>query len=299
MKSYLLAFDCSFNEAALALLDLEQFYQLLNQEIKTESSKTEIVSNLSFQSFDIEWNNIKTVPGFIEKTWDSSSSPHSDQLPLKIKEALEEAFLQEKNSTNRNLKLSSLNLNKTLKAVAVGVGPGRFTGIRTALSAAKSLAYSLQTPISPINSLKLIAESCFENSSLEAKKPEKLSPTSKFKDESSQISQNFSKVYVSLQAFKNQVYHGEFYRSDSKSKENFSLLDFKKWEEKIINSLEEKIFCLSDLKSFYHINPKALKKLQIQKPKLSAWILVKLALKQANWIQDWKQIQPNYMRFNL
>ena len=136
MKSYLLAFDCSFNEAVLALLDLGQFYQLLNQEIKTESSKKEIVSSLSLQS--LEWNNIKTATGFIEKTWDSSSSPHSDQLPLKIKEALEEAFLQEKNSTN--LKLSSLNLNKTLKAVAVGAGPGRFTGIRTALSAGKKFS---------------------------------------------------------------------------------------------------------------------------------------------------------------
>lgn len=302
MKSYLLAFDCSFNEAVLALLDLGRFCRLLNQGIKTKSSKKEIVSSLSIQSFDIEWSNIKTIPGFIEKTWDSSSSPHSDQLPLKIKEALEEAFLQEKNSTNRNLKLSSLNLNKTLKAVAVGVGPGRFTGIRTALSAAKSLAYSLQTPISPINSLKLIAESRFENSSLNAEKLEKPSPASKLKDESSQTSQNFSKVYVSLQAFKNQVYHGEFYRSDSKSfssKENCSLLDFKQWEEKIINSPEEKTLCLSDLKSFYHINPRALKKLQIQKPKISAWILIKLALKQANWIQDWKQIQPNYMRVNL
>ena len=157
----------------------------------------------------------------------------------------------------------------------------------------------MQTPVSTINSLKLIAESCFENSSLEVKKYEKPSPASKLKEKSSQASQNFSKVYVSLQAFKNQVYHGEFYRSDSKSKENFSLLNFKEWEKKIINSIEEKTLCLSDLKSFYHIHPKALKKLQIQKPKASAWILIKLALKQANWIQDWKQIQPNYMRMNL
>lgn len=361
MKSYLLAFDCSFDSAGLALLDLEQL-QLVKYEIKTdkvkseqktrtkldllqesedftsskelkdklrkserqhrepikthletESSKKEIISSLSIKPFDIKWSSIKIIPGFIEKTWDSSSGSHSDQLPLKIKEAFEEALFQERSSTHQNLKFSSLNLKKDLKGVVVGAGPGRFTGIRTALSVAKSLAYSLQTPICPINSLQLIAESYFEDSSFEAKKSENHSPKSKLKDEYSQVSQDFSKVYVSLQAFKDQVYHGEFYRSDSKSfsstakeknsafslKESLSLLDFKDWEEKIMSSHEKKLLCLSDLKSFYQINPQALKKLQIQKPKISPWILIKLALEQGNWKEDWKKIQPNYMRYKI
>lgn len=290
MKSYLLAFDCSFNQAGLALLDLEQLC-FVKQEIKSSPAtalkskqikdKLKKVSSLTKQQFEGLGNSIKTNPGLIEKIWDSSSSPHSDQLPLKIQEALEEIKLLPKNTLPKKNKPDDSRLTESLIALSVGAGPGRFTGIRTALSVAKSLSYSLQIPICPVNSLQLIAESFFEQ---------------RF----SQISQSCSKIYVSLQAFKKQVYHGEFYPSGLKpSPESIKLLDFKNWEEKIIFSREETLICLSDLEAFYEIKPQILKKLKIQKPKISPWVLIKLALEQGNWEKDWKKIQPNYMRANV
>ena len=50
-------------------------------------------------------------------------------------------------------KLSDINL------VAVGNGPGRFTGIRVAINAAKAIAYSLDKPIISFSSLEILAAS--------------------------------------------------------------------------------------------------------------------------------------------
>lgn len=47
---------------------------------------------------------------------------------------------------------------KDLKAIAVGMGPGSYTGLRVAASAAKGLAYALDIPIIGISSLRLIYE---------------------------------------------------------------------------------------------------------------------------------------------
>lgn len=47
---------------------------------------------------------------------------------------------------------------KSLEFIAVDIGPGRFTGIRTAVNFAKTLAYYLKIPLYPFHSLRLIAE---------------------------------------------------------------------------------------------------------------------------------------------
>lgn len=55
------------------------------------------------------------------------------------------------------LRLANLNLEQ-IDFLAVGNGPGSFTGIRVALSVIKTLAYSLNLPIVVFNSLKILAE---------------------------------------------------------------------------------------------------------------------------------------------
>lgn len=49
-----------------------------------------------------------------------------------------------------------------LTAIAVGCGPGSFTGIRVAVSVAQGLGYALNLPIIPVSSLAILAQSAYE-----------------------------------------------------------------------------------------------------------------------------------------
>ncbi|AZK46385.1 tRNA (adenosine(37)-N6)-threonylcarbamoyltransferase complex dimerization subunit type 1 TsaB [Paenibacillus lentus] len=66
---------------------------------------------------------------------------HSAYLVTAIEEALAEAGLAK----------------KELDGIAVGVGPGSYTGVRIAVTTAKTLAWSLQLPLSAVSSLAAIA----------------------------------------------------------------------------------------------------------------------------------------------
>ena len=49
------------------------------------------------------------------------------------------------------------NGNQDLKAIAVGKGPGSYTGLRIGVSAAKGLCYSLNIPLLSVNTLQAMA----------------------------------------------------------------------------------------------------------------------------------------------
>lgn len=66
---------------------------------------------------------------------------HAENLHVFIEEVLAEA----KSSV------------KDLNAVAVGSGPGSYTGLRIGVSAAKGLAYALQIPLIAVNTLQTLA----------------------------------------------------------------------------------------------------------------------------------------------
>lgn len=78
------------------------------------------------------------------------------------------AALQECNTNNSHAKnmipfveevLRQANVSKNqLNAIAVGVGPGSYTGLRIGVSTAKGLAYSLNIPVIAISTLECIAE---------------------------------------------------------------------------------------------------------------------------------------------
>ncbi len=66
---------------------------------------------------------------------------HAENLHIFIQEILSEAKLEP----------------KKLDAIAVGSGPGSYTGLRIGVSAAKGMAYALQIPLIAVNTLKLMA----------------------------------------------------------------------------------------------------------------------------------------------
>jgi tRNA threonylcarbamoyladenosine biosynthesis protein TsaB len=77
---------------------------------------------------------------------------------------------------------------KKVELVAVGVGPGSFTGLRVGINVARTLAYSLNAPLFAVSSLRLLAESFLTSSDT---------------------------VFASVPALKNMIYAAVYQRSNS------------------------------------------------------------------------------------
>ena len=64
------------------------------------------------------------------------------------------------------LKLANTSIEE-LDFLAVGIGPGRFSGLRVSISAIKSISYVLSIPIVAISSLEIIAREIMEKNNKE------------------------------------------------------------------------------------------------------------------------------------
>lgn len=78
------------------------------------------------------------------------------ELTLKVRKTHSERLMSHIESI---LKMAELDV-KELKAIAVSLGPGSFTGLRIGISTAKALAYALGVPIIGVPTLTALAFSC-------------------------------------------------------------------------------------------------------------------------------------------
>ncbi len=209
------------------------------------------MSQGSLGIFQIEKRNLSTL---LFKTWsleikNNNKIHHSERLPLEIKKSLEE------------VKLTFQDLH----FLAVGIGPGRFTGVRTAISAIKTLAFLLKLPIYPVDSLKIVAE------------PFLLSRDS---------------VCVAFNGFKNSVYFVEFIQG--KMCKEPRVMDFSNWLEYMIK--EEKKFCVGDVEEFYDIPTNC--KCHFEKSFPTAQSLAQIVCKefQIEHLKPWFKLEPLYLR---
>ena len=214
-------------------------------------------------------------------------SPHSSQLLIEITKALKK-----------------LNLSlKDFSALAVGIGPGRFTGVRTALCVAKAFSYSLKIPIYPVNSLKALAESflaqeIYLNTETQAlKNPSSTNPATKNQKPESQAleiqntkTQATKTCYVAIYGFKKQIYWASPQDQFQKTK----LLSLEDWEKQI-QKLPPQSVCLSDIPDFYELKP-AWKSLRFIKPRVSAYCLAKQALSLKKASKTWRDLNALYLR---
>ena len=183
---------------------------------------------------------------------------HSDKLPIEIQRTI----------TKAGKKLSDLDF------LAVGTGPGRWTGVRTAINVIRTLSFCFDLPIYSVNSLRVCAESFLSQS---------------------------QPVFVAINGFKNQVYFAEFYSKEDREGK-LSLLSFPDWceyIEKKAKTLEgKKIICISDLKDFYSL-PQNLENIcSFEKINPSALNLAQIVFKQKEikTHQTWSQLQACYLR---
>ncbi len=209
------------------------------------------MSQGSLGIFQIEKRNLSTL---LFKKWsleikNSNKIHHSERLPLEIKKSLEE------------IKLTFKDLN----FLAVGIGPGRFTGVRTAVSTIKTLAFLLKLPVYPVDSLKIVAEPFF----------------------SSQDS-----FCVAFNGFKNSVYFSEFI--DKKIYKGPEVMDFPVWLQYMIK--KDKKFCIGDVNDFYDIPSSC--KCHFKKSFPTAQSLAQIVCKEFKMehLKPWFQLEPLYLR---
>lgn len=196
----------------------------------------------------------------VSKTWihqvKKAGGTHSDKLPGEI---------------NSLLKKGGKSLSD-LEFLAVGTGPGRWTGIRTALGVIRSLSFALKIPVFSLSSLRICAEP-FLNSS--------------------------QPVLLAFNGFKNQVYSAKFQSKEDLAGE-IHLWSFEKWCEYMEASplKNSQTLCLSDLEDFYSIPENLKASFSFQKAYPNAKSLAQLAFRERKkqGLKDGMEIKAFYLR---
>lgn len=197
-----------------------------------------------------------------QTSWQRQRS-HSELVTASIQETL----------TQAQLDINDISL------IAVDPGPGSFTGARVAVNAAKALAYSLNLPIVPIDSLYILAAGVFLTSENYRLKP----------------------VLVMVNAFKNMIYRGVYQWTDSGLKVLHSPKAVKVDELDTIISTSH--ICIGDgyevyQKQFSHNIIQNLSRIEADYDYPKAEILGRLAL-QTQWLSqqiNWQKLTPIYLR---
>ncbi|MDE0119527.1 MAG: tRNA (adenosine(37)-N6)-threonylcarbamoyltransferase complex dimerization subunit type 1 TsaB [Bdellovibrionales bacterium] len=163
-------------------------------------------------------------------------------------------------------------LSSHIAFIALGIGPGRFTGVRVGVSFAKTLGFLLRRPIYPVSSLKILAQS-----QVEQEKP----------------------ILVILNAFKNSVYKALYQKKESKLEELIPPCVV--LPKDIGKGIFEKCVCIGDAYSVYKdLLPDDLRdKLQVKEnifPKVEYLAsLLQRELKVSHYV-DWRELKPVYLR---
>ncbi len=201
------------------------------------------------------------------KTWTKGS--HSALITSAFKSLL--PFFP-KAALDSSLFFSSTSENPLNMILVLGVGPGRFTGVRVGVSFAKSLSFVLGVPIYPVSSLKIMAES--------------------------QITQE-KPVLVLQNAFKSSLYTALYQKEGSQLKERIPpcVVLPKDLNEKI----KEQCVCVGDgyraYESFFPAELKA--RLEVKEDIFPEVKYLSTLLRREfdpNRLIHWKKLRPVYLR---
>ena len=237
-SSLFLALDTSFEKGSVGLFH----WKKLSSSFQKKTKHQQNIEILAFREWSAQ-NNTGKPP----------TPSHSEKLIPEILSTLGKA----------GKTLSQLNF------LAVSTGPGRFTGVRTAVNTARALSFSLKVPCYPFNSLQLTAESFLEES-----------PT----------------VTVAFNSFKNSVYFAEF-SSSGKEQTTPCTLFFPRYLEQMTG----KTLCVGDVPHFYTVPPFLKKACEFKNAQPSVKNLTPLLTREFNPKDfiPWFKLQPLYLRDNV